>query len=284
MGQFEKLINWALLFGGFIGIIFPAFLDPPKTLTQILVSTTKPELTLSYAMQVLFVFMFICGAYIVVVKRIFKDVPITVLSTRISIKFAGAKGKKAHFTREQIFRANQSNVTAYHSSVQPTAPDGRIAQDKIEMNIYCEGCNFGNSFDADGSPDRGFDFIHEFGRPLPYRWYMPLIPLWLISHETRGKIKAIKNNLPIRTQYMLYEDDFTHKPSFELTAGHYYAAMNIEVELDFAETDVPRNVRCRIIKSNGVIEGSLRRINDRHYIGSVDRLSGDDSFKITWEW
>jgi hypothetical protein len=258
MGQFEKLLNWGLLIGGFIGIVFPAFLDPPKSLTQILVGTLKPELTLSYAMEVLFLVMFLCGAYILSIRRIFRDIPITVMSTRINIEF-GDKGKKAAFHREQILRANHNDVTAYHSAVQPTSPGGKIIEKQINMSVYCENCNFTNEVDSVGTEQTGFEFIHEFGQSLPYKWYMPLIPLSLIPPESRSNFKAIKNNLVIRTQDMVYEDEFNvEKPMVQITSGRY-SARNTEIVLRFHGLDKPKEVKCRMIKSNGVVSGHLKK-------------------------
>jgi hypothetical protein len=111
--RYGHLLNWVILIAGIVGIIYPAFVDEKQSLTQIIISLFDPKPTLGFAMRWLSVFLIVGGAYILVTSWAYRNLPISVIWTRLDIHFENADGSRVRVQRQQTFRANQPGVTAY---------------------------------------------------------------------------------------------------------------------------------------------------------------------------
>jgi len=185
-GRYGKLFNWGILIAGVAAILWPAFIDERLSLTQILISLFEFERTIGFAMRWLSVFMILGSLYILITNRLYRNIPISVIWTRLHVFFDMPDGSRVRFERENGLRANQPNVTAYFTSSRPTMPLGRLIRGSITGTVYCDGQRFPDKIRTHGTEAKGFEIIHMFGRPLPYAWYMPLIRTnYLVFYETK---------------------------------------------------------------------------------------------------
>jgi hypothetical protein len=108
----------------------------------------------------------ISSVYILLLRQLYHNIPLTVIRTKIDIYFDNVDGSVVRIAREQLLRANQNSVTAYFMEVAPTSPGGRIHRNDITMNLFCENCEFHEHHEIIGSEEKGFEIIHDFGRNL----------------------------------------------------------------------------------------------------------------------
>lgn len=282
MGERLRLLfNWAILVAAIFGIIYPAFFDPHLSLTQILISLVDfHEPTLGFWMRWLSVFVLIGAAYILITGWLYRNLPLSVISTRLDIYFENPDGSSVRIDREQYLRANQPEVTAYYVSCRPTSPNGRIAEDSINCSVYCDGNNFQNDLDLHGTETRGFEVMHSFGRPLPYASYMPFIPRWILNREPERLFRLFRSKVVVRRMSLTYVNEFNvPKPSMSFIAATY-PHYNITISIHFPPNHNNRNLRARRIKTNGVVEMQWRRRENVCHI-FIDRLE-NETLRITW--
>jgi hypothetical protein len=86
-----KLFTLILLIGTVIGILQPAFLEN-KSLTQIIVSLLEPEATQGFMMRWLLLLGMLGSAYILIIDRLYRNLPITVVRTRYELVFIEEDG------------------------------------------------------------------------------------------------------------------------------------------------------------------------------------------------
>jgi hypothetical protein len=280
-GRLANLVNWAILIAAIIGIIYPAFFDPHLSLTQILISLADfNQITLSFLMRWLSVLVFLFAVYIMITNWAYRNLPISVIWTRLDVHFESPDGSKVRIDREQALRANQTGVTAYYVNCKPTAEKGRVPEDGISCSVYCGDQEFKSDIDLHGSEARGFEIMHLFGNQLPYAWYMPLIPRWLLNREPERLFRWVRTKVAIRRMSIKYLDEFNvAKPSVSFIAA-IYPHYNVAVSLHFPPNTSTRNLRARRIKTNGVVEMPWRNQGNVFSI-FIDRLE-NETLRITW--
>lgn len=280
-GELGKLFSWALLVAAVCGVIYPAFLDEHLSLTQIILSIFSPELTISYAMRVLCTIVVICIAYLLSINRIYRNIPITVISTTADIKFHDADGKHVSFNRTQLLRANAPNVTAYLFQISPSTPAGTCPGTEIFVDTFCDNLGFVSTIDKHGSDASGYEVIHEFGRSLPYRWYMPLIPSFLLKRDRKYMATFIRSNIVKRTQTNVYLNEFNvPNPVIDFTAATY-PQHNIEINIHFSERR-PSNIKVRRIQNRGVVSIPVENSGTTSIKASLERLQ-NETLRISWD-
>jgi hypothetical protein len=283
--SFGYIVNRAILVAGIAGIVYPAFLEgpsgtPPPSFTQAIIALfLEPRLQLGYFMRLICLFVVIAFGYIVIIDWLYRNLPITVVQTRIKIEF-NRDYRVAVVNREQILRANQDGVSAYFSEIAPTAPSGATPKADILMDASCYGSTLSNDTKMRGSDDRGYEIIHDFGINIPYRWYMPLIPAWALKREI-GQIPAfLRRNLVRRTQTVVYIEDFNvENPSMSFTAANY-PQRNVSVTVEF-EGPIPKDFYVIRIKSRAVVKVGYHRENNHFVSLDIDRLESE-TLRFGW--
>lgn len=278
-GRYGQLLNWVILVAGIAGIVYPAFFDERLGLTQILISLFDPKLTLSFAMRWLSVILLCGAAYILITGWIYRNLPISVIWTKLDVHFENPDGSRVRVEREQALRANQPGVTAYFMQCRPTSENGRLPENLITSSVYCGSTNLHDTLELHGNDARGFEITHLFGRALPYRWYMPLIPISWLNREPYNLFGSLKRKVAVRRMSVTYVNEFNvRKPAMNFTAA-IYTQHNILINFHLQGENL-RNLRARRIKSNGVVEVGFR---DQGNIQSIyiDRLQ-NETLRITW--
>jgi hypothetical protein len=166
--RYGHLLNWIVLAGGIAGILYPAFIDERESLTQILISLFEPKPTLGFAMRWLSTFLLLGSAYILLTNYLYRNVPISVIWTKLDVYFVNPDGSEIRVDREQALRANQPGVTAYFMSSRPTSENGTIPEHKIKAKLYSGDIASGEELDLHGTESRGFEILYLFDKPLPY--------------------------------------------------------------------------------------------------------------------
>jgi len=288
MRRFGAVFSAAVFIAGVAGIVYPAFIEGPAgthppSPTQIVVGLfLEPHLTLAYFMRILCLVVVLISAYIWIVERMYRNLPITVVQTKVKMDF-NADYSRVVVRREQILRANQPNVTAYRLEVLPTSPLGRTPVADIQMSLFCHGADISFATGAPlfkGSDDRGYEIIHYFGRKMPYNWYMPMIPAWAMKKELSQMISPIRDSLVLRTQTATYINDFNSiNPAMSFVASSY-PQRNISMELHF-EGPAPSKFYAMRIKNNGVLEVKVDNTNTTSRKISVDSLESE-TLRLGW--
>ncbi|WP_158814544.1 hypothetical protein [Methylocapsa sp. S129] len=278
-GPFAKLLNWAFLVAGVIGLIYPAFLEPPQSLTQIITSLLHPELTAAFALRWLCVVIVGACIYMLAIRSMYFHRPITIVESKIKYTFFDNRGSVLISDRKQILRANQSNVSACYSGASPTNSTGRVR--RLEVSSYCHDGDVKNLVELVGSEVKGYEIIQEFGRPMPYGWYMPLIPIWFINSDYDRNFRFIKKNLILRGQTVEYHDDFVDDPCLIEIEASQYPFRRIRLDIDFGPFGLPADLKFRRVQANGVlnlnpnISGTTAGIY-------IDRLQ-HETLRISWK-
>lgn len=112
--RLKQLVGWVVLLAAIIGIIYPAFFDQRLSLTQILISLADfNNVSIGFLMRWLYVIIVIGTGYILITNWLYRNLPISVIWTRLDLHFDAADGSQVRIEREQALRANQPGVTAY---------------------------------------------------------------------------------------------------------------------------------------------------------------------------
>lgn len=201
----------------------------------------------------------LCGAaYILVTGWAYRNLPISVIWTKLDIHFDAADGSRVRIEREQALRANQPEVSAYFMQCRPTSENGRIPEASISGSVYCGNLNYQDRLELHGNDARGFEVMHLFGAALPFAWYMPLIPIWLLNREPDKLFGSFKKKIPVRRMSVTYLNEFNvAKPAINFMAS-IYTQHNISVHFHVPAETRLNNLRARRIKTNGVVEVPLR--------------------------
>jgi hypothetical protein len=279
--NFGRIANLALIVGTLIGILEPAFSHENIGLTQIVLSLFEPHWTQQFLMRWLLALTFIASCYSLATGIIFRNIPITIIWTRVQVRFMDEFGERVELHREQLLRANQPDVTAYFSTHSPTS-GGHVPHDQITASVYCESCNLNDRIEVTGSETGKTELVHVFGTPLPYRWYMPLIPAWALNQEYSRLPKFIRRYVVIRRNKIVYCDEYLGpKPvmSFSSTSGRYHQ-FNMQLEVAF-HGPVPDSLKIMRIKNNGVIDVHSERRPDNSVVVRLDKMR-TETLRISW--
>lgn len=92
MRSLRPVLAWVVLVGGVAGIIYPAFIEkgstPPPSFTQaIILLFLEPTWDLRYFMRMLCVVGVIVMVYVLTIRRIYRNLPITVVQSKVQVRF-----------------------------------------------------------------------------------------------------------------------------------------------------------------------------------------------------
>src|SRR5665213_1296336 len=274
-GRFGRLLNWIVLIGGVAAILYPAIIDPHLSTTQILISLFEWQWSLGFAMRWLCVALIIGSIYILVTNKIYRNIPISVIWTKLIVHFDTVDGSRVRIAREQALRANQPNVTAYFMTARPTTQTGRMPEDGISGNVFCGDTDYNDRLDLHGDERRGFEIIHLFGQSLPYAWYMPLIPIWLLNRDPQRLFWFLKNKVVVRRISTTYEDEHNiPRPSMSFSAT-IYPQHNFEISMRCPAGHLLTNIQAMRIKNNGIVDVRARQQTDGTFVLFIDRLQNE---------
>jgi hypothetical protein len=275
-----RIFNVVLLLAAIIGILQPAF-SGNVGLTQIILALFEPQWTQEFLMKWLLVLAFGALLYSLIIGIIFKNIPITIIWTRIDVTFNSGDGSDVEIYREQLLRANQPSVTAFFSAHTPS--DGHVPHERITASAHCDAPNFDDRFEIFGRPNSRTEVFHVFPQGMPYAWYMPLIPIWILNRDPQRLPKFIRKNLVLRRNTVAYVNEYNvPKPTMDFSApfGRYYQH-NITWNIMFKDMKIPTGLRIMRIKENGVIEIKPERKGIDTVIVRSDTIRLE-RIRITW--
>ncbi|GJD65061.1 hypothetical protein [Methylobacterium frigidaeris] len=236
---------------------------------------------MNFAMRWLSLLVLVASIYTLIIGRIYKNIPISVISTIFTINFEDEAGQRVQFDRKQLLRANQTNVTAYFFSARPTSDNGIVVENSISGNVFCHGRDIKDSLEWFGTEKKGFEIIHNFGRSLPYAWYMPLIPIWILNRESKLLFGFIRSHIMTRRVTIRYENEFNNtRPTMKMLAGTY-SQHNITIILNFHKDNPPTSVKAIRIKENGVLEVGLEEESPSCYKLYLPELR-NEILRLSW--
>ena len=271
------LINVVLLVGTVIGILQPAWSNDIG-LTQIILSLFHPSWSQEFLMRWLLVLAFIALSYSAFIHLIFRNVPLTIISTKMKVTF-GDDGA-ALIDREQLLRANQPNVTAYFTSHSPSAPNGSLLRDRMTASVYCHGWGVKDELELRGN-EKKLEALHIFDKPLPYAWYMPLIPSFILNRDPSRLPKFLRKYVIVRKNEVYYLNEFNvPDPVMNFVPAGRYQHFNLTVELQFPH-GIPNNFRAREIKNNGVTDIQPQQTANNCMVVRIDKV-GAGTIRISW--
>jgi hypothetical protein len=280
--RYGRLLNWAVLVAAVIGIIYPAFFDERLSLTQILISLIDfQSVTLGFMMRWLSVIVLCGAAYILITNWLYRNLPISVIWTRVDVYFDSPDGSRVRVDREQALRANQPGVTAYFLSCKPNAENGRVSERDITGSVHCGDVAFQDHIDLHGTETRGYEIMHTFGTALPYAWYMPLTPVWVLNRQPERLLKCFKRKVPIRRMSITYTNEFNVPKATMSFIAAIYPQHNVSIYFHFPQGNAVRNLQAKRIKSNGVVDVRPRDQGNSNFLLYLDRLE-NETLRITW--
>ncbi len=280
---FFKALNVAIFLGAVAGIIYPAFIDDKASLTQIFVSLFEPSWSLSFLMRWLVAFILVASLYVFFVGMYYRSVPITILNSNLELKYLSPDGSRVQFTRKQTLRANQRNVTAFFSTHTTSTANGRIPRAHVNVSAYCDSCDLADRIEIYGQESRSLEVIHIFGRPMPYAWFMPVVPVWLLGSEYDRLPKIFRPYVVSRSHSAIYENEFDTDPVMQFKAAAY-PTFNAVISIDFTNTKLPvqRDIKAMRIKNYGVVDMQFEyNKNDKKIIFRINKLQ-NERLRITW--
>jgi hypothetical protein len=274
-----NVLAFVLLMATVIGILQPAY-STDISLTHILLSLFHPAWTQEFLMRWLLVIGFISACYLIMLQFIYRNIPITVVSTEIVTTF-GANGSGVQ-KRTQRLRANRRNVTAYISNHAPSALTGKIIRDQMRAEAFCHDWPATSHVEirAMGS---GFEMLHIFDRPLPFSWYIPLIPIWILNRDPNRLFKFIRNKVVMRRDEIHYVGEFnSEQPLMNFTQAGRYHHYNLSIRLEFNELPFT-NFQAREIQNNGVLNIQFESESENVRIVRVDKMI-TGTIRISWSY
>jgi hypothetical protein len=271
------VVAFVLLMGTVIGILQPAY-STDISLTHILISLFHPAWTQEFLMRWLLVIGFGFACYLITLQFIYRNTPITVISTKVVTSFD--KNGGAVQRRTQLLRANQPNVTAHMSTHAPSAPTGKIIKEKAKADAIC--------YDWPGSScielrplGAGYEMLHIFDEPLPFIWYMPLIPTWILNREPQRLFKFIRRRVVVRRDEMHYVDEYKiDQPTMNFTQTGIYRHFNLSIRLEFNDLQFT-NFRVQQIQNNGVLNVQFDPESENVRVVTIDKMTVG-TIRISW--
>lgn len=276
--RWATIINVVLLIGTIVGILQPAY-SSNLSLTQILLSLLHPSWTQEFLMRWLLILAFIALGYSAFIQFIFRNLPITIISTDLFIRIS--PNGYARMKRKQLLRANQPNVTAYFNSHAASAPTATIPTGGIVGHVYCDGWNGKGSLELRGN-DKKREVMHIFSKALPYTWYMPLMPKWILNRDPSKLFKFVRRYVVTRETEVRYENEFNHEPMMNFNSTGRYQHFNLNITIEFSGQTIPSNFKVREIRNNGVTDLMHQNKSDNTVGIRVDKVSAS-TIRITWD-
>jgi hypothetical protein len=272
------VVAFVLLMGTVIGILQPAY-STDIGLTHILISLFHPAWSQEFLMRWLLVIGFGFACYLITLQFIYRNTPITVVSTKVVTSFDKDGG--AVHKRTQLLRANQPNVTAHISTHAPGAPNGKIIKEKARADALCYEWPGASYIELRALGGGGYEMLHIFDKPLPFSWYMPLIPTWILNREPERLFKFIRRRVVIRRDEMHYVDEYKiDQPTMNFTQAGRYRHYNLSIRLEFNDLAF-RNFRVQEIQNNGVLNMQFDPESESVRVVRVDKMRAG-TIRISW--
>ncbi len=249
------LLSPILFVSGIIGIVGT---DNLNTAWQWFLTTavpwTVPLLTLENLLLLLLILVS-TYAFLRSVKK--PRAPIEVLSTNISITVDRDDHSKYTVFTEQYLRANRPEVSAYYNNFSPS-PNGEVFRN-ISTSIDGYG---GTVIEQEpdsplqvGTEKSGWDCIQVFEQPLPYPFYAPLVPSFMLAKQEPQRMSALLKRMVVRrTTTVHFKDDVNVKTRYQTISARRYPQRDITISLAFPDNaSIKKNkVIARHRKQNAV--------------------------------
>jgi hypothetical protein len=276
-----RIINVVLIVGTAIGILQPAFSEQHLSLTQIIISLFTPQWTQEFLMKWLVVLAFAAACYTFFISMWFRNTPITIISSKIDVSFNNADGSEVEIYREQLLRANEPNVTAYFSAHEASG-NGTVPSDRIGVSASCDHAEFDQSFELFVQGGKT-ELFHKFTKGLPYKWYMPLMPIWILNRDYRRLPWFLRKYVVTRTNSVVYINEYNvEKPIMDFAAGSgRYHQYNTLIRLNFKDM-VADNVRVMRIKNSGVTDVKKDKQANGTVVIWIETIRME-TIRITWQ-
>lgn len=260
------LLSPILLASGILGIVGIGNL---KIAWQWLLTTvipwTVPLLTLE---NLLLLLLILVAIYTFLRSAKKPEAPIEVLSTKVSINVDRADHSKYTVFTEQYLRANRPEVSAYYCNVLPS-PNGEVF-----ANISTSIGGYGRTvieqeFDSPlkiGTERSGWDYIQVFKQSLPYPFYAPLVPSFMLAKQEPQRMSWLLRRMVVRrTTTVHFKDDLNVGIQYHQIFSQRYPQRNITIILEF-----PDGV---VIDQDKII--ARHRKENAIYRETVDWISGN---------
>jgi hypothetical protein len=283
-GDYSGTLEFILLIAGIAGIIFPAFLEAPRPGPwELVTSLFHPTLTYVFVARWLSVIFILLAIYIRFVRWIYKPLPISVIWTRVDLRYLNSDGSRIKFVRQQALRANQRGVSAYYQEISPSSETGRVPENEIQASVTCGNRTLASELDLHGDEKKGYEIIHEFREHLPYSKLLLVAPIRLLNYKPERMWRFVRERIPIRHITMTFVNEFNvPKPSLSISTGSVYAQHNLSLYLHFPDGVTIKKLRARRQKSNSVIDVALQYEGSARYL-FIDRLEKNETLRVTWE-
>lgn len=212
------------------------------------------------------------------------EVEISILETRLTLRFEDSEMRRCTVTRKQLFHANQPGHGAYHYEHTISSETGEVVDGSFDMASTLGDELLTSDFLFRRSKKR-LEAIEMFKRPLPTSFFTTYLPDWLVllifnhtsilDHVVVERIGEIQNMNE-------YNGD---SPVFELTSVRYPAS-NVYITIDFPKEVAPAvaDVKCFRIKANVVSPIHPRCSPEgerRIFTAYVDRLE-QEKLRLQW--
>ena len=224
-------------------------------------------------------------AYTAIIIFRYRDLPLSVLDTIVTVQFDEPDGSVVTVTKKQFIRANQPGVTAYHMDAAPY-PGGTIDPHEISCWLNTTNYPINEGVEPSGKSGSPIELIHSFDPALPFAWYLPLIPdrILLARHNLLPKfLRKFVVQQWIRT---VYRNDFNQPGSyFELRSTRYpHRAITVKLCFDPRKMPSLEDIVARRIVVDGVRLETVHQIEESAncvYEIRADWLSRE-RLRISW--
>jgi hypothetical protein len=163
----------------------------------------------------------------------------------------------------------------------PDLPYGEIDGAAISSSIFSTYHTIRSQDEGYGNDKSGYEMLQLFSQPLPYGWYMPLVPVALLNRNYHDLWRLLQRNVVVRRQTVRYLNEFNvPTPSIDLMAT-IYPTLNITVNMKLS-APVPQTLKVRLIQDYAATEIPCQRLPDHAIQVRVRKLRKGEKIKITW--
>ena len=268
------IVFWASLFGA---------LAPPVDFSQLgnLLDRLKPFFAPQeywvFAQEKAFLLLFaVALLYSLFVTYIFRHTPISMIRVTAVITLLDNTGTIYKVETRQHLRPNHPGIAAYYSEIAP-GPGGSVER----KEVWCRLENAPNVLERVhllGSTRTGWEWLHEFDTCLPYRWYFPLVPVWIAA-----KMSSIAT---IRTAEVTFREDPGQEEIYFQLAATRYPTRNIEMILNMEKMVVIKvdDIKATIQRENAMENVPVGQIigKPHHFRVQVKSLDRNEKLRVTW--
>lgn len=222
-----------LLVSAILGIVGA---DNLKIVWQWIVTTAIPWIVPLLTLENLLLLLLIVVSVYAFLRSVKKpEAPIEVLSTKVSITVDPTDHSKYKVFTEQYLRANRPDVSAYYNKFVPS-PNGEVFK-----NISTSIDGYGRTVieqEPDsplqiGTKKSGWDCIQVFKQPLPYPFYAPLVPSFMLAKQEPQRMSSLLRRLVVRrTTTVDFKDDPNIRIRYHQIVSQRYPHRNITIILE----------------------------------------------------